>query len=184
MVLVSFPLFVLPMPALLARISSVWPVESQRFPNASTVERSAISQGHHSIVDDSWPAARAEAIQSATVTSGCFSWGGGWRHPRTIFAPHDAKRSAASLPMPLFPPVMTTHLPRRSASGSVMRLPSSPLAPCQRRQSREGLGGGRSLGGCHCDILLSCNGYLEIRFIKLRDRAAPRSIKDILQLRC
>jgi hypothetical protein len=142
LVLVSSPLVVLPMPALLARISRARPVDSQRFANASTVDKSAISQGHHSILDDSWPAALAAAMQSATVTSGCFSWGGGWRHPRTILAPHDANRKAASLPMPLFPPVITIHLPRRSPSRSVIWLPSSPRAPCQRRQSREALGSG------------------------------------------
>ena len=145
---------VLPIPALLTRILRVRPVESQRFANVSTLDKSVISQDHHSILDDSWPAARAVAMQSATVTSGCFSWGGGWRHPRTILAPHDANRKAASLPMPLFPPVITIHLPRRSASGSVMWLPSSPRAPCQRRQGIEAFGSRMFLAAAILYILL------------------------------
>ena len=45
----------------------------------------------------------------------------------TMFAPHFASWIDASLPMPLFPPVIRTHFPVRSILGIVNRVELQPL---------------------------------------------------------
>ncbi|KAF1735104.1 hypothetical protein CRV24_004023 [Beauveria bassiana] len=120
-----------PMPALLQRMSSARPVSSQRRANASTLCSLPMSISHHSTLLLSWPAARATALQWSATAPGCFS-AGLTRQASTRLAPHWAKCSAACSPMPLLAPEMTIQRPLRFLAGTSCSVSVLPAVPSQK----------------------------------------------------